>query len=142
MKAQIVLIICIASLLACQPAEDYKIIRKEIVEEHDKVMIDSERAIEDRTRLENLLLNLDSLKSAHPVVDTLKEKVEISKLVAKLDEADQQMETWMKEFDAELGKKSNDEAVAYFKNEKLKLKQLDSLIKDALGESEEYLRKY
>ncbi|MES3018721.1 MAG: hypothetical protein V4721_13120 [Bacteroidota bacterium] len=126
---------------ACEPAADYKTVRKEVVDEHDKVMLDSERALENRDRLERFLLKLDSVKQVKPALDTMKVRKELQTLNKKLNSADLEMETWMKEFDAELGDKSNSEAVAYFNGEKEKLRKMDTLFQKLLTESGEYLRR-
>ncbi len=128
-------------LSACEPAADYKAVRKEVVDEHDKVMLDSERALENRDRLERFLLRLDSVKQVKTALDTMKVREELQALNEKLTSADLDMETWMKEFDAELGDKSNSEAVAYFYGEKEKLRKMDTLFQKLLTESGDYLRR-
>jgi len=45
----------------------------------------------------------------------------------------------MRAFDAELGERSNDEAVAYFKEEQRKIKALDSVYADVIKDSEVFL---
>lgn len=124
---------------ACSPSSDYKEARAEVLELHDKVMIDSEKAIRNRMKLDTLSSKIDSLKQARPEMDTAGASQRIVLLKSRLDSADEQMNTWMRAFDAELGERSNDEAVAYFKEEQRKIKALDSVYADVIKDSEVFL---
>ena len=139
-----IIIICLAlfGLQACQNVQDYKAVRQEVMEAHDKVMMDGEIAITNKMKLDTLAARLDSLSKMKVISDTLGEKKNIAALQFKLNRADDQMNDWMHKFDAELGDKSNDEAVLYFKAEKEKVKSLDSLYKVAISESTSYLSKF
>ena len=139
-----IIIICLAllGLQACQNVQDYKAVRQEVMEAHDKVMMDGELAITNKMKLDTLAARLDSLSKMKVISDTLGEKKNIVALQLKLNHADDQMNDWMHKFDAELGDKSNDEAVLYFKAEKQKVKSLDSLYKVAISESTSYLSKF
>ena len=139
-----IIIICLAlfGLQACQNVQDYKAVRQEVMEAHDKVMMDGELAITNKMKLDTLATRLDSLNKMKVISDTLGEKKNIVALQLKLNQADDQMNDWMHKFDAELGDKSNDEAVLYFKAEKQKVKSLDSLYKVAISESTSYLSKF
>ncbi len=52
------------------------------------------------------------------------------------------MDRWMTEFDAEVGNRSNAEAVAYFNGEKEKLRKMDTLYREVLATSTEYLERF
>lgn len=124
---------------ACSSSPDYKEARAEVLELHDKVMIDSEKAIRNRMKLDTLSSKMDSLKQARPDMDTAQTSQRIVLLKSRLDSADEQMNTWMRAFDAEIGEKSNDEAVGYFQNEQRKIRALDSVYADAIKDSETFL---
>lgn len=131
-----------AYLASCTPAESYKTIRQEVLTNHDKVMLDSEMGFKNKMKLDTLFSGLDSLKKLNADLDTLKEKKQINDLRRQLAVADDQMNNWMHRFDAEIGQKSNEEAIAYFKAEKKKVDDLDSLFKKAIRESDDYLMKF
>jgi hypothetical protein len=142
MKHSIITAIAMISLAACSHSENYKEIRQEVLTDHDKVMMDSEMAFKNKVRLDTLAVRLDSLKKVNTSLDTLQEKVQINKLRAQLAQADDQMNNWMHQFDAEIGKKSNEEAVSYFKDEKKKVDDLDSIFKVVLKQSGEYIQRF
>jgi hypothetical protein len=138
------IIICMAvlGLQACQNTQDYKAVRQEVMDAHDKVMMDGEIAITNKMKLDTLAGRLDSLKHIKVISDTLVEKQKINAIQLKLNHADDQMNDWMHKFDAELGSKSNEEAVLYFRAEKEKVNALDSLYKAAISESNTYLSRF
>ncbi|HCN84361.1 MAG TPA: hypothetical protein DIT07_12185 [Sphingobacteriaceae bacterium] len=142
MKNSIITLIIIACLASCTPAENYKTIRQEVLTDHDQVMMDSEMAFKNKMKLDTLASGLDSLKKLYADLDTLKEKEQIEKLRKQLDHADDQMNNWMHQFDAEIGQKSNETAIAYFKGEKKKVGGLDSLFKQVIKESDDYLKRF
>ena len=142
MKRIVIICLAVLGLQACQNVQDYKAVRQELMDAHDKVMMDGEIAIINKMKLDTLVGRLDSLSKIKIISDTVVEKQRILAIQLKLNKADDQMNDWMHKFDAELGDKSNEEAVLYFKGEKEKVKSLDSIYKAAISESASYLSKF
>ncbi|UKJ06585.1 hypothetical protein [Solitalea lacus] len=142
MKNAFYLALVIALMTSCKPKEDYKVLLKDVLKVHDEVMADNEKILRNKRLLNDLGNKLDSLKKANPALDTLKERQDISAIVKQLEVADNSMSDWMHGFDPEVGSKSNEEAVAYYKEEKRKINVIDSLFKQSIKESDTYLQKF
>jgi len=128
---------------SCKNEPDYKVVRQEVMDIHDKIMVDGERAIKNKMVLDTLSkTKLKELNQAHPELDTLAEKIQIAKLVEKLSQADEMMMDWMHEFQADIEGKTNEQAVTYFKGEMVKVVNLDQFYKEVLKESDAYLKKF
>ncbi|WP_423146518.1 hypothetical protein [Rubrolithibacter danxiaensis] len=138
MKVLLSILIILPLFISCNQSPNYKSVRDDVVAIHDKVMIDYELAYRNKRKLDTLAKNLDTLKNQHDI-NIRNKKKEISDLTAQLVHADDLMNDWMHKFDAELGNKTNDEAVAYFNAEKLKIQSIDTLYKQVLKRSNEYL---
>lgn len=139
MKRYAIAVILPLVMQACSSGPDYKEARAEVLELHDKVMIDSEKAIRNRMKLDTLSSKMDSLKQLKPGLDTGVASQKMAALKARLDSADEQMNIWMRAFDPELGNRSDDEAVAYFKEEEGKIRRLDSAYAGVIRESDAFL---
>lgn len=139
MKRYAIAVILPLVMQACSSGPDYKEARAEVLELHDKVMIDSEKAIRNRMKLDTLSSKRDSLKQLKPGLDTGVASQKMAALKARLDSADEQMNIWMRAFDPELGNRSDDEAVAYFKEEEGKIRRLDSAYAAVIRESDAFL---
>lgn len=139
MKRYAIAVILPLVMQACSSGPDYKEARAEVLELHDKVMIDSEKAIRNRMKLDTLSSKMDSLKQLKPGLDTGVASQKMAALKARLDSADEQMNIWMRAFDPELGNRSDDEAVAYFKEEEGKIRRLDSAYAAVIRESDAFL---
>jgi hypothetical protein len=142
MKNLTILILAIFTIAACQPAVDYKTVRKEVMNVHDKVMVYTEQGMTRKMKLDTLITKLDSLYKLKLLTDTLAEKQAMDDLRKKLSHADEEMDAWMHGFQPEIDGKSNEEAISYFKSEKLKIEKLDSLYQKVLTESDTYLDKF
>ena len=136
-----VLFISIAAV-ACTPKSDYKAVRDEVMKLHDVVMADHGKIINNQMALDTLFKDMKSVKMKLPEVDTLKEKAEISALLAKLSGAEDSMNDWMHKFEPDITGKSNEVAIVYFKSEKAKIAKIDSLYKVEIKESDGYLSKF
>ncbi|GGE38830.1 hypothetical protein GCM10011413_00470 [Pedobacter psychrotolerans] len=129
--------------LGCNNETDYKVIRQEVVDLHNKVMEDGEIASKNRLMLDTLSrIGLKAFKDTQPGIDTITEQKNIAILIGKLDQVDQDMMKWMQEFEPDVEGKGNAEAVKYFEGERIKIKKLDSQYKQILNESDVYLKKF
>lgn len=129
-------------LNACSSEPDFKRIRQEVVEHHDKLMADGEIAMHHKLVLDTFMTTgLAEAKKATPGLDTAAERKHIQELIVKLNAADESMMDWMQEFKADMEGISNAEAVNYFNGEKTKLLKMDSLYKVALDGAAAYLKK-
>lgn len=142
MKYTIKFCFAVLVLQSCQNAADYKSIRKEVLDAHDKVMLDGEIAVRYRMKLDTVAAAADSLEKTNVIADSQAERRQISTLQSKLDSAEEGMNDWMHNFKAELPGKSNEEQAAYYKNEQRIIKRMDSLFQVAIKASEGYLLKF
>lgn len=139
----ILVALCLSIFLGCNNEPDYKVIRQEVVDLHNKVMEDGEMASKNRLMLDTLSrIRLKAFKVTQPSIDTITEQKTIVKLTAKLNQTDQDMMKWMQDFEPDMEGKRNAEAVKYFEGERIKIKKLDSQYKQILNESDAYLKKF
>jgi GTPase involved in cell partitioning and DNA repair len=136
-------LLCVSlAAVACTPKEDYKTVRDEVMKFHDEVMVDQSTVVNNQMKLDTLLKDLKGLKARFPDIDTAKEKVTITGLIADLTKAEDSMNDWMHKFEPDVTGKSNEVAVQYFKAEKAKIAAVDSLYKKEIKSSGDYLSKF
>lgn len=127
---------------SCKQQADYKASRDEVIKVHDVVMADQGKVVDQQLKLGGMLKNLSAIKASNPQIDTIKEKDSITIVRDRLNVAEEAMNTWMHEFEPDVTGKSNEEAVAYFEAEKLKIQKVDTLFKAELKRAEAYLSKF
>ncbi len=135
-------IVLLAVLTACQQGTDYKAVRNDVMKFHDIVMADHGIIISNQMKLDTLLADIKALKEAFPETDTLKERAAMTALKLELVKAEDVMNNWMHQFEPDVTGKSNEEAVKYFEAEKKKIADIDSIYKQEIKISREYLLKF
>jgi hypothetical protein len=136
------LIVFVLALASCKPQTDYKEKRNEVIKVHDVVMADQGKVVDKQLQLQNMLKDLPALVSKNPGIDTIKERDSIVIIRDRLNTAEEAMNTWMHEFEPDVTGKSNEESVAYFEAEKLKIEKVDTLFKKELKDADAYLSKF
>jgi len=135
-------IVLLAVLAACQQGTDYKVVRDDVMKFHDTVMADHGIIVSNQIKLDTLLKDFKALKKAFPEMDTLKEGTAMTALKLELVKAENVMNNWMHQFEPDVTGKSNEEAVKYFEAEKKKIADIDSIYKQEIKISNEYLIKF
>lgn len=126
---------------ACQSTAGFKEERQKVMDLHDKVMEDSEKAVTNKILLDTIMmLKMPALLAAKPSMDTLSEKVKILSIIKKLDNADEMMMDWMNEFEPDVENKNSDQALKYFQKELAKIKALDQQFRNVIQESDTYIK--
>jgi PBP1b-binding outer membrane lipoprotein LpoB len=145
MRNILVFLFFIGVVVGCsQPKKtnDYKAVRDEVMQYHDEVMKDQSVIVKNQMKLDTLLRDLKGLKTKYPNVDTLQEAIALKSLLSKLVKADDDMNNWMHQFEPDVTGKSNEDAIAYFQSEKRKIAAIDSVYKQEIQTSGEYLKKF
>lgn len=134
----------LCALQACNSGPDYKTVRDQVISQHDELMGDDEKAMMNKMKLDTLGMpaTLQKLKQQQPQLDTAAEKRVITALTKQLTAADDAMGDWMHNFNPDVQQKNNQQAVDYFKAEKVKVQKLDSAYKVAIKASDEELDKF
>lgn len=109
---------------------------------HDIVMEDHGTLVNNGMKLDSLLKDLPALKNKFPDLDTLKEKATMTATLERLNKAEDLMNDWMHKFEPDITGKSNEEAVRYFKAERIKIEKIDSLYKAEVKLSGTYLAQF
>jgi len=109
---------------------------------HDVLMEDNSTLVNNGMKIDSLMKNLPALKSAFKELDTLKEKEVMLAMVARLNKAEELMNNWMHTFEPDITGKTNEQAITYFKAERIKIGKIDSLYKQEIKSSTDYLLKF
>lgn len=139
MKKLIITASIVGVMFSCSQPVDYKAERDEVMKTHDLVMADHGIVVKNQMAIDSLLQNLGALKQRFPTLDIAHEKVLMEEKVARLKAAEELMNDWMHQFEPDIEQKSNEEAAAYFKAEKIKINRIDSLYKAEISASNSYL---
>lgn len=124
MKKTLTIGFCISVLLlsACKTEPDAEAVKKEVLNIHDKLMIDGAKVINNKVKLDSIL------KSRK--VKSVDDSVKIADLVLKLNQADENMMDWMHAFKDDFKGKDETENLNYYKSEMVKIRNVeDSYIK-------------
>ncbi|NII82838.1 MULTISPECIES: hypothetical protein [unclassified Pedobacter] len=112
--------------ISCKTEPDAKAVRQEVLNIHDKLMIDGEKVIKNKMKLDTLLVS-DQIKLSP---DSTKQKQKISDLITRLNAADEKMMDWMHFFKDDFKGKTEQEDLEYYKTEMIKIRAVeDSYIK-------------
>jgi hypothetical protein len=127
------LLFALLVLGACNGSKDEeKAIQKEVLDSHDQIMGDDEKAMVNKMKLDTLIQKADSLK-----LDK-KTAVELS---TRLTYADNRMSDWMGKINLDNGGKNHDDIMKYWAAQKKEVKQIDSLLLSAVAESGTFIEK-
>ncbi|MET1054234.1 MAG: hypothetical protein ABWY16_02915 [Pedobacter sp.] len=127
---------------ACTPAANYKTERDEVMKFHDVVMEDHGKLVDNQMKLDTLLKSLPALKTKYPSLDTTSEKEVMKETLERLNTAEHKMNDWMHKFEPDVTGKSDAEAVAYFKGERIKIGTIDSIYKAEIRLSGDYISQF
>lgn len=128
MKRLNILLLSLATalLFSCKTEPDAKAIRQEVLNIHDKLMVDGEKVVKNKMKLDKILTS-DQVKLAQ---DSLLQKQKINDLITKLNAADEKMMDWMHFFKDDFKGKTDQEDLDYYKSEMVKIRAIeDSYIK-------------
>jgi len=90
---------------ACKTEPDANAVKKEVLNIHDKLMMDGEKVVKNRIKLDSILKS-GKIKSAE---DSLK----MANLINQLNKADERMMDWMHFFKDDFKGKNEQENMAY-----------------------------
>ncbi|WP_443947210.1 hypothetical protein ACJVDH_08880 [Pedobacter sp. AW1-32] len=107
---------------ACKTEPDTKAIKEEVLNIHDQLMIDGEKLIKNKMKLDTLLLKLPK--------DSTVQKEQLSSLIKQLNAADEKMMDWMHFFNDNFKGKTEQEEINYYKSQMVSIRAVeDAFIK-------------
>jgi hypothetical protein len=128
---------------ACKDTKkDEKKLEGEVMEMHEKVMGDGETAMQNKMKLDTLILKKDIVKKAFPTIDTSAENKTMRNLSSQILKADDAMSDWMHNYDPDFRGKSHQEIMDYLAQQKKIVGQINTQYKSVIQSSNQYLLKY
>jgi len=140
MKRLNILLLSLATalLFSCKTEPDAKAIRQEVLNIHDKLMVDGEKVVKNKMKLDKILVS-DQVKLAQ---DSLQQKQKINDLITKLNAADEKMMDWMHFFKDDFKGKTDQEDLDYYKSEMVKIRAVEDSYIKVTRESDSLIKIY
>jgi len=123
---------------ACKTEPNAEAVRKEVLNIHDKLMIDGEKVVKNKMKLDTVLLS-DQLKKSS---DSATSKQQVRDIIARLNAADEKMMDWMHFFKDDFKGKNEQEDLEYYKSQMVKVRQVEDSYIKVTRESDSVLKVY
>jgi len=121
-------------LVSCKTEPDSNAVKKEVLNIHDKLMMDGEKVVKNKMKLDSVLKS-DKVKSAE-------DSVKIADLIGRLDKANENMMDWMHFFKDDFKGKTELEDLNYYKSEMVKIRAVEDGYIKVTRESDSVLKVY
>ncbi|RYE20049.1 MAG: hypothetical protein EOP42_28080 [Sphingobacteriaceae bacterium] len=142
-KSYLILAGLMLSFAACKdPKKDEKALESEVMNLHEKVMTDGETAMQNKMKLDTLILKKDSIKTAFPNLDTSAENKNMRKLSSEIVQADDTMSDWMHNYNPDFSGKSHQQIMDYLDQQKQKVSAINNQYDAVIKTSNQYLLKF
>lgn len=140
MKRQITTAIGVLAILfsSCKTEPNAEAVRKEVLNIHDKLMIDGEKVVKNKMKLDTLLLSGQLKKSP----DSAAAKQQVSDVIARLNAAEEKMMDWMHFFKDDFKGKTEQEDLDYYKSQMIKIRDVEDGYIKVTRESDSVLKVY
>jgi len=130
-------------LAACKDTKkDEKALESQVMDLHEQVMGDGEKAMQNKMQLDTLMMKKDSIKKAYPNLDTSAESKTMRSLSSQIVKADDRMSDWMHNYNPDFRGKSHDEVMNYLDQQKKVVSQINKQYNSVIQASNQYLLKY
>ncbi len=123
---------------SCKTEPDSKAVRKEVLNIHDKLMIDGEKVVKNKMKLDKILIS-DQVKMAP---DSVQQKQKVNDLINSLNAADEKMMDWMHFFKDDFKGKNEQEDLDYYKAEMVKIRAVEDGYIKVTRESDSLIKMY
>jgi hypothetical protein len=135
-----VALLCLITIffISCKTEPDSKAIRQEVLNIHDKLMIDGEKVIKNKMKLDALLVS-DQIKLSP---DSALQKQKINNVITRLNAADEKMMDWMHFFKDDFKGKTAQEDLDYYKSEMVKIRAVEDGYIKVTRESDSLIKVY
>ncbi|MDQ0639197.1 hypothetical protein QF042_002762 [Pedobacter sp. W3I1] len=133
-------VLCLITVLlfSCKTQPDAQAVRQEVLNIHDKLMIDGEKVIKNKMKLDALLVS-NQIKLSP---DSAVQKKKISDLITRLNAADEKMMDWMHFFKDDFKGKTEQEDLDYYKSEMVKIRAVEDSYIKVTRESDSLMKVY
>lgn len=127
---KISLVLTVFLMFSCDSKEkQIEQLKSEAIEIHDEVM----------PKLDNIMKLKKSLKTQAESASE-EEKAEIQELIISLEEANESMMNWMRNYDPQMKDMSEDEKVEAMKNQKASIQKTKEIMISSISDAEAYLK--
>jgi len=128
---------------ACKDTKkDEKALESQVMDLHEQVMGDGEKAMQNKMQLDTLMMKKDSIKKAYPNLDTSAESKTMRSLSSRIVKADDRMSDWMHNYNPDFRGKPHDEVMNYLDQQKKIVSQINKQYNSVIQASNQYLLKY
>ena len=119
---------------ACKTEPDANAVKKEVLNIHDKLMMDGEKVVKNRIKLDSIL------KSGK--IKSLEDSLKMANLINQLNKADESMMDWMHFFKDDFRGKNEQENMAYYKLQMIKVRAIEDQYIQVTKVSDSVLKNY
>jgi len=143
MRNTITAIALLLIFAACKDTrKDEKALESQVMDLHEQVMGDGEKAMQNKMLLDTLMMKKDSIKKAYPNLDTSAENKTMRSLSSRIVKADDEMSDWMHNYNPDFRGKPHDEVMNYLDQQKKIVSQINKQYNSVIQASNQYLLKY
>ncbi|MGI4020862.1 MAG: hypothetical protein ACRYFA_05095 [Janthinobacterium lividum] len=143
MKNNLLIVVLLLAFSACKDnKKEEDTLEKQVMELHEKVMGQGEMAMQNKMKLDTLILKKDSIKEVLPALDTSAENKTMRNLSSQIMQADDTMSDWMHNYNPDFKGKSHEEIMQYLEQQKKQVGQINAQYNAVIKTSNQYLLKY